>query len=147
MFCLFFNVFTIIYFSECIHLLLAHGAPVKVKNSGGWSPLAEAISFGDRQTSMVSSYSLIYIDFLWLFQKLYKFKTISCMIETNKWIIKLFILWDNLQMWTMEINCNFVCRDFKFKCRLTFKNPNLILKRHFHIFWVCEYIWEWTNCY
>ncbi|KAB7503248.1 Ankyrin repeat domain-containing protein 13C, partial [Armadillidium nasatum] len=35
---------------ECIHLLLAHGAPVKVKNSGGWSPLAEAISYGDRQT-------------------------------------------------------------------------------------------------
>lgn len=39
------------FFSECIHLLLAHGAPVKVKNSGGWSPLAEAISYGDRQIS------------------------------------------------------------------------------------------------
>ena len=38
-----------------IHLLLAHGAPVKVKNKLGWSPLAEAISFGDRQiiTSML----------------------------------------------------------------------------------------------
>ncbi|XP_036333159.1 ankyrin repeat domain-containing protein 13C [Rhagoletis pomonella] len=35
---------------ECIHLLLAHGAPVKVKNNDGWSPLAEAISYGDRQT-------------------------------------------------------------------------------------------------
>ncbi|CAL1547478.1 unnamed protein product [Lymnaea stagnalis] len=35
---------------ECIHLLLAHGAPVKLKNSMGWTPLAEAISFGDRQT-------------------------------------------------------------------------------------------------
>ncbi|XP_054738665.1 ankyrin repeat domain-containing protein 13C [Anastrepha obliqua] len=35
---------------ECIHLLLAHGAPVKVKNNEGWSPLAEAISYGDRQT-------------------------------------------------------------------------------------------------
>uniref|UniRef100_A0A182MD22 Ankyrin repeat domain-containing protein n=1 Tax=Anopheles culicifacies TaxID=139723 RepID=A0A182MD22_9DIPT len=34
---------------ECIFLLLAHGAPVKVKNSQGWSPLAEAISYGDRQ--------------------------------------------------------------------------------------------------
>jgi len=32
-------------------LLLAHGAPVKVKNLAGWSPLAEAISYGDRQTS------------------------------------------------------------------------------------------------
>lgn len=41
-----------VHFStECIHLLLAHGAPVKVKNLNGWSPLAEAISFGDRQTS------------------------------------------------------------------------------------------------
>ncbi|VVC87993.1 ankyrin repeat domain-containing protein 13C-B [Leptidea sinapis] len=35
---------------ECIQLLLAHGAPVKVKNLAGWSPLAEAISYGDRQT-------------------------------------------------------------------------------------------------
>ncbi|KAI5642251.1 hypothetical protein NE865_05613 [Phthorimaea operculella] len=35
---------------ECVQLLLAHGAPVKVKNLGGWSPLAEAISYGDRQT-------------------------------------------------------------------------------------------------
>ncbi|XP_055305681.1 ankyrin repeat domain-containing protein 13C isoform X2 [Sitodiplosis mosellana] len=34
----------------CTHLLLAHGAPVKVKNVNGWSPLAEAISYGDRQT-------------------------------------------------------------------------------------------------
>uniref|UniRef100_T1J1L4 Ankyrin repeat domain-containing protein n=1 Tax=Strigamia maritima TaxID=126957 RepID=T1J1L4_STRMM len=35
---------------DCVHLLLAHGAPVKVKNAQGWSPLAEAISYGDRQT-------------------------------------------------------------------------------------------------
>ncbi|KAK2569535.1 Ankyrin repeat domain-containing protein 13C [Acropora cervicornis] len=34
---------------ECVYLLLAHGAPVKVKNNFGWSPLAEAISYGDRQ--------------------------------------------------------------------------------------------------
>ncbi|XP_059488766.1 ankyrin repeat domain-containing protein 13C-B [Neocloeon triangulifer] len=34
---------------ECIHLLLNHGAPVKVKNNAGWSPLSEAISYGDRQ--------------------------------------------------------------------------------------------------
>lgn len=38
--------------SECAHLLLAHNAPVKVKNAQGWSPLAEAISYGDRQMSM-----------------------------------------------------------------------------------------------
>lgn len=36
--------------TECVHLLLAHGAPVKVKNLAGWSPLAESISYGDRQT-------------------------------------------------------------------------------------------------
>lgn len=36
---------------ECAHLLLAHNAPVKVKNAQGWSPLAEAISYGDRQMS------------------------------------------------------------------------------------------------
>lgn len=36
---------------EFTHLLLAHGALVKVKNLDGWSPLAEAISYGDRQTS------------------------------------------------------------------------------------------------
>ncbi|TNN84069.1 Ankyrin repeat domain-containing protein 13C-A [Liparis tanakae] len=34
---------------ECAHLLLAHNALVKVKNAQGWSPLAEAISYGDRQ--------------------------------------------------------------------------------------------------
>ncbi|KAI0234746.1 Ankyrin repeat domain-containing protein 13C-A [Lamellibrachia satsuma] len=36
--------------NECVQLLLAHGAPVKVKNALGWTPLAEAISLGDRQT-------------------------------------------------------------------------------------------------
>lgn len=35
---------------ECVHLLCAHGAPVKTKNNAGWSPLAEAISYGERQT-------------------------------------------------------------------------------------------------
>ncbi|XP_014261747.1 ankyrin repeat domain-containing protein 13C isoform X2 [Cimex lectularius] len=35
---------------ECVQLLLAHNAPVRVKNLAGWSPLAEAISYGDRQT-------------------------------------------------------------------------------------------------
>ncbi|TGZ49021.1 Ankyrin repeat domain-containing protein 13C [Temnothorax longispinosus] len=39
------------YVAECVQLLLAHGASVKVKNLAGWSPLAEAISYGDRQTS------------------------------------------------------------------------------------------------
>ncbi|KAL8610585.1 Ankyrin repeat domain-containing protein 13C [Nucella lapillus] len=35
---------------ECVHLLLAHNAPVKMKNLMGWTPLAEAISYGNRQT-------------------------------------------------------------------------------------------------
>jgi len=35
---------------EAVQLLLFHGAPVKLKNGEGWSPLAEAISFGERQT-------------------------------------------------------------------------------------------------
>ncbi|XP_033097041.1 ankyrin repeat domain-containing protein 13C-like [Anneissia japonica] len=34
---------------ECVHLLLNHHAPVKVKNNQGWTPLSEAISYGDRQ--------------------------------------------------------------------------------------------------
>lgn len=39
------------FLSECALLLLAHNAPVKIKNAQGWSPLAEAISYGDRQMS------------------------------------------------------------------------------------------------
>ncbi|XP_038049547.1 ankyrin repeat domain-containing protein 13C-like isoform X2 [Patiria miniata] len=35
---------------ECIHLLLAHNAPVRFKNPQGWSSLAEAVSYGDRPT-------------------------------------------------------------------------------------------------
>ena len=35
---------------EAVQLLLHHGAPVKLKNGQGWSPLAEAISYGERQT-------------------------------------------------------------------------------------------------
>jgi len=35
---------------EAVQLLLFHGAPVKLKNGQGWSPLAEAISYGERQT-------------------------------------------------------------------------------------------------
>ena len=32
---------------ECVHLLCAHGAPVKIKNKQGWSPIAEAIRYLD----------------------------------------------------------------------------------------------------
>lgn len=35
---------------EAAQLLLFHGAPVKLKNGQGWSPLAEAISYGERPT-------------------------------------------------------------------------------------------------
>ncbi|KAH8401106.1 hypothetical protein KR009_003114 [Drosophila setifemur] len=34
---------------HAVRLLLAHNAPVKIKNNEGWSPLSEAISYGDRQ--------------------------------------------------------------------------------------------------
>jgi hypothetical protein len=37
---------------ECVQILLSRGAPVKAKNLQGWSSLAEAISYGDRPTSM-----------------------------------------------------------------------------------------------
>uniref|UniRef100_A0A0K0CXN3 ANK_REP_REGION domain-containing protein n=1 Tax=Angiostrongylus cantonensis TaxID=6313 RepID=A0A0K0CXN3_ANGCA len=36
-------------FIEATALLLAHNAPVKVKNCDGWNPLMEAVSYGDRQ--------------------------------------------------------------------------------------------------
>ena len=45
-----------LFSSECVHLLLAHNAPVKIKNSIGWTPLAEAISYGNRQTSKLFWY-------------------------------------------------------------------------------------------
>ncbi|XP_016113932.1 ankyrin repeat domain-containing protein 13C, partial [Sinocyclocheilus grahami] len=51
--------------SECAHLLLAHNAPVKVKNAQGWSPLAEAISYGDRQMSTLGDF---YLELHWDFQ-------------------------------------------------------------------------------
>jgi len=37
---------------DIVTLLLEYGAPVKVKNSLGWSPMSEAVSYGDRQISM-----------------------------------------------------------------------------------------------
>ena len=36
---------------ECAQLLVAHGAGIKVKNLQGWTPVAEAVSYGDRETS------------------------------------------------------------------------------------------------
>lgn len=44
-------IFLYVLLPECALLLLAHNAPVKIKNAQGWSPLAEAISYGDRQMS------------------------------------------------------------------------------------------------
>lgn len=35
---------------ELVHLLLSHGSSPTVRNLNGWSPLSEAISYGDRQT-------------------------------------------------------------------------------------------------
>ena len=36
--------------SKCIETLLRHKHPVNVKNAGGWTPLQEAVSYGDRST-------------------------------------------------------------------------------------------------
>ncbi len=36
---------------ELVYLLLAHGAPVKIKNKLGWSPLAEAIRCEDSRVT------------------------------------------------------------------------------------------------
>lgn len=55
-------ILLLLYFAECAHLLLAHNAPVKVKNAQGWSPLAEAISYGDRQMS--KQYELLLLMYL-----------------------------------------------------------------------------------
>lgn len=54
-----FDIITVLCFRMCAHLLLAHNAPVKVKNAQGWSQLAEAISYGDRQMS--KQYKLHYL--------------------------------------------------------------------------------------
>jgi len=40
---------------DIVALLLESGAPIKVKNSLGWSPMSEAVSYGDRQISMFPS--------------------------------------------------------------------------------------------
>lgn len=37
---------------ECVQLLLSNGAGIKMKNVQGWTPVAEAVSYGDRETSM-----------------------------------------------------------------------------------------------
>ena len=43
---------------ELVELLLQHGAVVKEKNKLGWTPLDEAVSYGDRQTGKWLSVSL-----------------------------------------------------------------------------------------
>lgn len=40
--------------TEVIELLLEHGAPVKEKNTLGWTPLDEALSYGNKDTSEFS---------------------------------------------------------------------------------------------
>lgn len=41
---------------ECVYLLLEKNATIKVKNASGWSPLAEAISWGSRSIGMLNLY-------------------------------------------------------------------------------------------
>jgi len=40
---------------DIVTLLLESGAPIKVKNALGWSPMSEAVSYGDRQISKFSA--------------------------------------------------------------------------------------------
>lgn len=71
-------------FSEATALLLAHNAPVKVKNCDGWNPLMEAVSYGDRQISKCWEFCVLkeYIVSGY-------FLTVSCHL---KWFFR-FILW------------------------------------------------------
>ncbi|GMT13736.1 hypothetical protein PFISCL1PPCAC_5033, partial [Pristionchus fissidentatus] len=43
------HISTMLGHREATALLLAHNAPVKMKNCDGWNPLMEAVSYGDRQ--------------------------------------------------------------------------------------------------
>uniref|UniRef100_A0A914D2T3 Ankyrin repeat domain-containing protein 13C n=1 Tax=Acrobeloides nanus TaxID=290746 RepID=A0A914D2T3_9BILA len=43
------HICTMLGHKESIALLLVHNAPVKAKNSGGWSSLMEAVAYGDRE--------------------------------------------------------------------------------------------------
>lgn len=76
--------------TECAHLLLAHNAPVKVKNAQGWSPLAEAISYGDRQMS----------EYLWLADRPLKLHQhcvqrcwVSPLVHWNRCGFSRFLVW------------------------------------------------------
>jgi len=54
-------------FLECVHLLLAHNATVRVKNGLGWNPISEAVSYGDRQTSKFAEYSVLKNGYFFLY--------------------------------------------------------------------------------
>ena len=41
---------------DIVHELLRYGAIVKEKNSLGWTPLDESVSYGDRSTSKLIDY-------------------------------------------------------------------------------------------
>lgn len=63
----------LLLYPVCTHLLLSHGAPVKVKNLNGWSPLAEAISYGDRPTSKCSLICMILARYESCFKIIHKY--------------------------------------------------------------------------
>lgn len=63
--------------AECVHLLLAHNAPVKMKNLLGWTPLAEAISYGNRQTSELRHYSFLKSYELWSTVCIYSYSAVD----------------------------------------------------------------------
>lgn len=86
-------------FTECTHLLLAHGAPVKVKNLEGWSPLAEAISFGDRQTSTFPNISgyIPFCSYLYIKIKLFPIE----------WTIIKFPIWFSAFFYSFTLSVSF----------------------------------------
>ena len=43
--------FFLFYFPDTVQLLLSRDAPIKSRNAAGWTPLDEAISYGDRAMS------------------------------------------------------------------------------------------------
>lgn len=48
---------------DCLKVLLSHDAMITVKNCQGWTPLAEAVSFGNREMSESPSLCDMFVGF------------------------------------------------------------------------------------
>lgn len=78
-------------FSEATSLLLAHNAPVKVKNMQGWNCLMEAVSYGDR---IISKFDFLYLSLKFMFCGCPWIATIR--IDLSEWMQKVWSLWNSL---------------------------------------------------